>query len=148
MRFFNKKILIAITIGLASTLALVVSISYLLPKPTAYEFGGEIVKFEEGSVILRGDFKMKDGTTPNRMIQATAALSSKTKYTKKTFYLPEAGTIYYQQELRNEITEGSLEDLKTNGTAGGIMVRSNKNIYNKEIFEAVEVFYYNEVIPE
>lgn len=118
----------------------------------AREFAGRITKAESDSIFMAGNFVLEgnqaDSQREEKMIEVI--ITPGTKIIKTLVYLPRLEQVgpdgeYDPSTLKRETADGSKDDL-TEGRSS-VLVKSDKNIFNKKKFEAASIEYIEPVYP-
>lgn len=119
------------------------------------EFVGVIVSTLDNKVTLNGFYRVPDQPGKemvDQKIDVRIVVGPKTKLVKTLLYYPTAaelektGGAYNPADLKKEIVEGTIEDLKS-GKVDGFSALSEKNVYGKGEFEASEIQYIWTIRP-
>mgnify|MGYP001559735826 CR=1 FL=1 len=123
------------------------------------EFIGQVLSVSGNSIFLKGSFTIlnpKDLKAPRispDLKEVEVIIDGKTKFVKTLLYLPSAedlkktGGRYNPDELKKEIRDGLLQDIKNNEGNLSIIVKSQNNIFNKQRFITSEIDYIEPIFP-
>ncbi len=122
-------------------------------KIEATKFVGQVVKVEGNNLFLKGFYTISLGqeriTKPEEK-QVQVVVTSDTEIIKTSLYLPKIKDLssngsYKVDDLKKEISKGSLEELKS--FKSQVSVHAGKNIFNKNKFEAKKIEYIVPIFP-
>ena len=118
----------------------------------AKEFAGRIIKTENNLVFMSGRF-ISENNQPNPQKEEKEVrvfITPETKIIKTIIYLPGLKDVgpdgsYDPATLRRETVDGSKDDLVPDRSS--VLIKSDKNIFNKRKFSAVSIEYIEPIYP-
>lgn len=129
------------------------------PKIESYEFAGQVLKYENSTASIRGNFIVKDHpeySHKNLTREMSVILSPDTKIIKTNLHLPTVeelkatNGVYYPDKLKQEKINVDTDTFSNdvNGNDISIRVISSANILNKSKFLATQIQYIQPVYPK
>jgi hypothetical protein len=138
---FKKSIVFVIII------ILVVVGVFLFFKKTrtiAYEFSGNLVSIEGKEIIVLGVYIDDDiDNAEQEPKEVRVLVTDLTEIEKSLFNVPNTDEMFRPSELSKEVSLVDINTLEEDSTQRviGLLIRSDKNIFNKDRFEARAVSY-------
>lgn len=152
MKDTNFKIIIGFLI-LCVAAALV---GNMRPKIESSQFVGQISDVTDKSMKVNGFYKFPENPELEKYdhpMDVTVKVDRNTNFKKTVLHYPSpeelkvSGGRYEVDKLRQEVVEGTIEDLK-NGNVDGVYAHSNGNVYERDEFTASVIEYRIMLRPE
>jgi len=109
------------------------------------QFEGNLISVENRTLIVEGLYLQDDQelNPEAELIEVRIELTEETIIEREAFNVPDTEEIFYPAKLPKEKSIVELSDMVDDSleSSVGLMVLSNKNIFNKSSFEAEKIVY-------